>query len=173
MQTMAVGAEQAASQAHPPTFVELAALQTTEVPDLPQRPFTLFPQNPLSACTFSWVFRLLWQSLTHGPASLLVRMQEKSRAEPASDLLSAAWARQPITLLGAAGSAYGRRYALLALWKLSWAVFTWLSAYWLLEQMMRNPSMALAFALLIAAVLSAISIQVLFFRIFFIIFYYF
>ncbi|KMS93677.1 hypothetical protein BVRB_029070, partial [Beta vulgaris subsp. vulgaris] len=156
---MAVGSEMATIVAPAKKVIsESQSLVRSEVEVPISRPqFTLSPHNPISACSFFWIFRLLWKSLRCGPENIDVSLDKRSRALPASDALSQAWKQQPRSLLQATFSAFGTAYLMQGIWKLAWAACTWLCAYWILQQMMRGPTFGLSIALLVAAAVSAVT----------------
>ncbi|KMS94545.1 hypothetical protein BVRB_020340, partial [Beta vulgaris subsp. vulgaris] len=95
-----------------------SGIQTNMKSATPEK-FTLSAGNPISGLTFFWIFRLLWKCLFHGPGNVHVSLENRARAEPASNALNSAWEDQPQTLLQATFKAFGARYLMLGLWKIA------------------------------------------------------
>ncbi|KND02775.1 uncharacterized protein SPPG_01856 [Spizellomyces punctatus DAOM BR117] len=102
----------------------------------------LAPGNFLSGFFFTWVFRLVQMTRSMEDAgNLSLHLRSSESAKVTGDDLEKTWraelGRQTGTasLLRALHRAFGLRYYALALWKCSWAAFTWLGAYWLLKQL--------------------------------------
>ena len=71
--------------------------------------------------------------------ALSFRLREQESARFNADKISSAWKKEleinkdSASVLRALWNVYGMEYTLLGLWKLIWAVFTWLGAYYFLS----------------------------------------
>ncbi|KAI9204916.1 P-loop containing nucleoside triphosphate hydrolase protein [Polychytrium aggregatum] len=143
-----------------------------------KKKFILAPANVFSRLFFFWIFQLVQLARAARDirnVSLGLRQQETARLN--GDALEAVWEdqlaaaqspRKP-SLVMALIKAFGRQYALLSLWKVGWAIFTWLGSYYLLKWILiwnqdgqgksdRDPLKGhlLALGLLLSASLSAV-----------------
>ncbi|TPX46318.1 hypothetical protein SeLEV6574_g03291 [Synchytrium endobioticum] len=100
----------------------------------------LSPSNVISQLFFFWVWRIIAicrkaDDLREVPLAL--RFTETAKVT--GDLLGRAWSLEELqqskqtTLFGALYRAFGSRYALLSIWKVSWAIFSWFSAFFLMR----------------------------------------
>ncbi|KAH6577542.1 hypothetical protein BASA62_000841 [Batrachochytrium salamandrivorans] len=106
--------------------------------------FRLGTANVISQFFFIWVFslvRLCRQVADIRNINFSLNVSETAKAT--GDKLEAIWkkeveqSKQNASLLRALFKAFGMIYIPLALWKLCWAGFTWVSSFWLLQLILK------------------------------------
>lgn len=106
------------------------------------RQYTLAPSNFLSRWLYAWVWDIAVKARSTDIKKLGFALGKTETATFTTDKLEAAWAREKERhpenpqILNALKSAFGVQYALIGIWKLVWALFTWLSAWWLLKMIL-------------------------------------
>ncbi|KAJ3019986.1 Multidrug resistance-associated protein 1 [Thoreauomyces humboldtii] len=144
-------------------------------------PLTLWSAVFLSNWLFLWIFPILRAAQRLPIKKLSFRLRETESARYNADRLEAAWkeeCKKPSSersILKALRRVYGWTYALIGIYKIVWGIFTWLSAYWLLKQIIlwvtnNNAGVAnpdkhghyYAIGMLLSALLSSIAIHQLY-----------
>ena len=136
-----------------------AAAAALEAPEPAEGEFVLASSNVLSACTFAWVVKMLWRCVGEGPENVALRLSAGDRSARASRRLRLAYERDA-HLVKATWRAFGPHYSALGLWKVLWALCTWTGAFYLLMEIMKDPTVLKAVLLLVVCVVSAIAIHV-------------
>ncbi|TPX37470.1 hypothetical protein SmJEL517_g00565 [Synchytrium microbalum] len=120
---------------------EVRASTASQLPNLTKKKdrILLAPSNVISRLFFLWVFRLIaicrrTDDLRDVPLAL--RFTETAKVT--GDLLGKAWELEEAeskqaTLAGSLFRAFGVKYALLAIWKVLWAIFSWFAAFFLMR----------------------------------------
>ncbi|KNC97598.1 uncharacterized protein SPPG_07067 [Spizellomyces punctatus DAOM BR117] len=141
------------------------------------QPLGLWSSVFLSNWLFIWIFPILAKA-THTPIKQLhFKLRKNESARYNVDQLEASWKLElakPVaerSVLRALARVYGKTYALVGIYKIVWGIFTWLSAYWLLKQIIsfissKAPSAKdghlYAMGLLLASLFSSIAIHQLY-----------
>ncbi|KAI9291397.1 hypothetical protein K502DRAFT_333222, partial [Neoconidiobolus thromboides FSU 785] len=103
------------------------------------KPFELKGLFFLSDWFYLWVFPLVGALLRTDLKQIQILLAKTERAGINGDSLEAAWqdeqannAKSP-SILRSLYKVYGKAYILVGIWKLVWALFTWLGAYYFLQ----------------------------------------
>ncbi|KAJ3170330.1 Multidrug resistance-associated protein 1 [Geranomyces variabilis] len=105
-----------------------------------KEPLGLWSSVFLSNWFFIWVLPILARSRNSGIKNLVFKLRQAESARYNADRLEAAWNMElelpasERSILRALRRVYGVTYAFIGLYKIIWGIFTWLSAYWLLKQ---------------------------------------
>ena len=137
-----------------------------------EKPIELTGSWFLSDWLFAYVYKIgawSWRARSHKDLHFRLRPQESARVN--GDLLESQFVTDK-QVLRAVMRIYGMRYALVGIWKLIWAVGTWLAAYYFLKSTIAfveqravldvSVGQQFAIALLVASVVSSVAIHQLY-----------
>ncbi|KXN67697.1 P-loop containing nucleoside triphosphate hydrolase protein [Conidiobolus coronatus NRRL 28638] len=141
------------------------------------KPYKLSGAFFLSDWVYFWVFRLVHQVRNSDLKNINLKLADSESAKSNGDALEEIWKQElentsrPPSILRALFKIYGTTYSLVGIWKLLWAVFTWLGAYYFLMKSLdflsdpTNPASTghlWAVALLLSSLFSSVSIHQLY-----------
>ncbi|KAI9103116.1 P-loop containing nucleoside triphosphate hydrolase protein [Phlyctochytrium arcticum] len=141
------------------------------------QPIELWSSIFLSNWFFFWVYPILFRANRVSMKNLNLKLGKAESARRNADALEESWKmelQKPAeqqSIIKALARVYGKTYALIGIYKIVWGIFTWLSAYWLLKQIIafiasKAPSAKdghlYAIGLLLASLFSSIAIHQLY-----------